>query len=239
MDGLTAIQRMRKWRNTTLFNFLAADIEDVQTIVKLTNGYVVPGIVVSNFTNTEEAILKVKELQTVTDVISIGLGDNGNVGNFSKVLSVAKHCNNIHINQPIETAGFAKALHPSVYVNALVRPSGKIGYVKAIGNELYKIEDVVDICLESNISSIKFMSIEGEKYLDECAFVSEVAAKKGIYGIEPAGGIHSGNIMNITDTILATGISFFMPHIFGSVLDKHTGKIIPAEVEKLLQAIGF
>ncbi len=239
MKNMTAIQSMDKWKNSILFNFLTANVEDVQKVVKLTKGYVVPGIVVSNFKNTDEAVFKIKELQTVVDVVSIGLGDNGNVGNFSKVLSVARNCENIHINQPIETAGFAKVLHPSIYVNGLVRPSGKVGYVRAIGNELYKIEDVVDACLELNISSIKFMSIEGEKHLDECAYVSEVAAKKGMYGIEPAGGIDASNIRNITDTILSTGISFFMPHIFGSVLDKNTGQIMASKVERLLYAVGL
>ncbi|MCP3740859.1 hypothetical protein NLX69_14495 [Rossellomorea sp. BNER] len=41
----------------------------------------------------------------------------------------------------------------------------------------------------------------------------------------------------MVDAVRDTGIPVFMPHVFGSTIDKETGRTIPEEVEKIIQLV--
>lgn len=45
------------------------------------------------------------------------------------------------------------------------------------------------------------------------------------------------NILYIVSAVRNTEIPIFMPHVFGSTIDKETGRTIPEEVEKIIQLV--
>ncbi|HYK71618.1 MAG TPA: KDGP aldolase [Pseudoneobacillus sp.] len=234
------LTNLTKLNDFLLFNFLAKDKENAQEIIKAGEGYIVPGIVSSDFENIEDGVKKVEELKEVTPIVSIGLGDNGNPANWDRVLEIAAGSNPGHINQPFEKSSFSRGYLQGKgidqVVNGLVAPTGKVGYVKVSGLEV-KVEDLVDLALSMGIESIKFMPLKGLVHLDELVYLCKVAAEKGIVSVEPAGGISADNIVEIVNAVKDTCLSVFMPHIFGSTIDKETGRTIPEEVAKIVQLV--
>lgn len=234
------LRKLNKLDDFLLFNFLAKDRENAEEILEAGQGFVVPGIVSSDFATIDDGVKKVAELKEVASVVSVGLGDNGNPANWDKVLDIAAGSNPGHINQPFEKSsfsrGFLKAKGLDQAVNGLVSPAGKVGYVKLSGMEM-KVEDLVDLAVSMGVESIKFMPLKGVTHLEELVYLCKVAAEKGIVSIEPAGGISADNIITIVDAVRETGIPVFMPHIFGSTIDKNTGRTIPEEVAKIVRLV--
>jgi uncharacterized protein (TIGR03581 family) len=224
-----------------LFNFLAKDKQNANDVVNAGKGFVVPGIVASDFENPEDGAKKVNELKTVSEMISVGLGGGGNPKNAKSVVEIAALSNPGHINQPFESSsyarGFLEAKGIPQLVNALVVPSGNVGTVLLPSGYEIQVEEFVEIAYATGIESIKFMPAKGLSHLDELVYLTRVAAKKGIRGIEPAGGISAENIREIIHAVKSIEIEFFMPHVFGSTIDKETGLTIPTEVEKVIKAL--
>ncbi|CEG28741.1 KDGP aldolase [Bacillus sp. B-jedd] len=224
-----------------LFNFLAIDKENAEEIMEAGKGFVVPGIVSSDFVNIEDGVKKVNELKEVAKVVSIGLGDNGNPANWEKVLKIAEGSEPGHINQPFDKTSYslgylnAKGIHQ--VVNGLVAPSGTVGFVTLSTGVEMKVEVLVDLAVAMGIESIKFMPLKGKTHLEELVYLCKVAAEKGLKAIEPAGGISSENIVEIVNSVRPTGIPVFMPHVFGSTIHKETGRTIPEEVEKIITLV--
>ncbi|RDX02585.1 KDGP aldolase [Listeria kieliensis] len=233
----TKFEKQKKWHNFALFNFLAQDAENATEVMDAADGYAVPGIVASDFDTPEEAVARLNELKKASDIVSVGLGGGGAFENFRSVLRIAELDQDCHINQPLETAAFAQ-LVDGIYANALVRPSGKVGIVNLATGGSIEVERLVDYCLEHQIPSIKLMSIRGTEHLDELVYLAKVAGERGIYGIEPAGGIAWDNIVPIISEVAETGIPFFMPHIFGATIDQATGRTKKNEIERIFEQLG-
>lgn len=231
---------LKKIDDFLLFNFLAKDLQNANEIIEAGEGYIVPGIVSSDFERIEEGIQKVVELKESAPVISIGLGDGGNPDNWEKVVKIAEGSNPGHINQPFEKSsysrGFLQAKGLDQTVNGLVSPAGKIGFVK-LGKHEMKVEDLVDLALSMGVESIKFMPLKGTVHLEELVCLCKTAAEKGLIAVEPAGGISADNIVEIVNAVRETGIPVFMPHVFGSTIDKETGRTIPEEVAKIIKLV--
>lgn len=230
-----------KLDNFLLFNFLAKDKENAKEIIEAGDGFVVPGIVSSDFENIEDAVNKVKELKEVAPMISIGLGNGGDTSNWKKVLQIAEHSNPGHINQPFEktsySMGYLNGTGLEQAVNGLVAPTGKIGFVKLTSGQELTVEEFVNLAVMLGVQSIKFMPVNGLVHLDELVYLTTVAADRGIKAIEPAGGISADNIVEMVKAVEPTGIELFMPHIFGSSIDKATGRTKPEEVRKIVQLV--
>ena len=233
----------KKLHEKFLFNFLAFDAENAATIMEAGSGYVVPGIVSDQYETVELASEKVKALQTVTDMVSVGLGGGGNTANWKKVLDIALVSQPGHINQPFETAVYAKGYLEGAHikdqiVNALVKPTGHVGTIQlAQTGKVLEVEMFVDIAVSLGIDSIKMMPVKGTQHIEELIYLTKVAADKGIRGVEPAGGIDSSNIKDITLGVKDIDIDYFMPHIFGSSVDKETGKTIPEIVREIVTIV--
>ncbi|MCA1035912.1 KDGP aldolase family protein [Bacillus infantis] len=232
------LNEMKKLNDYILFNFLAKDKENAEEIISAGEGYIVPGIVSSDFTAIEEAAKTVEEIKEVAPLVSIGLGDGGNPANWEKVLGIAAKSQPGHINQPFEKSSYVRGvlygMGQKQMVNGLVAPTGRIGYVKAGGVEM-AAEELVELAAAMGIPSIKFMPLKGTIHLEELTYLTKAAAQKGIMAIEPAGGISESNITEIIAAVKDTGIPLFMPHIFGSTIDKHTGRTLAEEVAKIVK----
>ncbi|MDY0393795.1 KDGP aldolase [Virgibacillus halophilus] len=226
-----------------LFNFLAKDRNNTAAVMEAGFGYVVPGIVSDKFDSIKAAAEKVVELKSVTDTVSVGLGGGGNTSNWKKVLEIAAASNPGHINQPFETATYATGYLdgndiPKQLVNALVQPTGEVGKIKlANSGKVLLVEDFVEIAVSLGLMSIKMMPVKGTQHLEELIYLTKIAANKGIRGVEPAGGIDASNIKDILIGVKDIDIAFFMPHIFGSTIDKDTGETNPAKVREILAKV--
>ncbi|WP_100010208.1 KDGP aldolase [Lentibacillus sediminis] len=232
-----------KLHNKFLVNFLASDKKNAADIMEAGSGYVVPGIVSSNFETIEAAAAKVSELKTVSEVVSIGLGEGGNTANWKQVLEIAAASEAGHVNQPFEKAAYAKGFldgsrPENQLVNGLVQPTGERGKVRlALTGITLCVEEFLDIASIFGLGSIKMMPMNGTEHLQELVYITKAAEERGIRGVEPAGGIHADNISEIISAVKDINIEFFMPHIFGSTIDKETGKTIPHKVREIFSAI--
>ncbi|MFZ3578023.1 KDGP aldolase [Virgibacillus sp. DJP39] len=229
----------RKLYDKFLFNFLASDKENASDIMEAGRGYVVPGIVSDQFYTIDSAVDKVHELKRVAEVVSVGLGGGGNTANWKRVLEIGAAAQPGHLNQPFETSSYTKGFldgHDvsNQLVNALVKPTGQVGKIQLSSGLIMSVEEFIEVAVAVGIESIKMMPVKGAQHLDELIYLTKTAADKGIRGIEPAGGIDASNIGQIFNGIRGIDIEFFMPHIFGSTIDKQTGKTIPSKVEEIL-----
>lgn len=234
---------IQKLHDKFLFNFLAQDAENAANVMEAGHGYVVPGITSDNFNSAEGAVKKIKELKSVSNIVSVGLGGSGNVDNWKKVLDIAAASEPGHLNQPFETAAYSLGYldgkdRQKQLVNALVKPAGEVGKIQLAnsGNRI-KVEEFISIASNLGIESIKMMPVNGTEHLDELIYLTKVAQANGIRGIEPAGGINASNIKDILAGVKDIEVEFFMPHIFGSTIDKQTGETIPGKVMELYEQV--
>jgi 2-dehydro-3-deoxy-phosphogluconate aldolase len=233
------MRTMKKINDRLLFNFLAFDKKNAADIMEAANGYVVPGIVSIDFETASEAAEKVAELHEITPIVSIGLGGGGDTSLWRKVVDIALLSNPGHINQPFHTTSYTKGILDQAgspqFVNALIAPSGKLGIVKLADGKEIELGVLLDMAVLLQMESIKVMPMQGLQHIDELVHIAKEAARRGIYGIEPAGGIYAGNIRELTVALLDTDIPFIMPHIFGNTIDSKTRRTIPEKVKEIIR----
>ncbi|WP_028777192.1 KDGP aldolase [Shimazuella kribbensis] len=221
-----------------LFNFLAKDVANLQDIIVAGKGYILPGITAQDY-EIEDAVQTINEFKKVVDVVSVGLGGNGNKDNWKKALQIAVLSEAGHLNQPFENAsyamGYLEGKSKNQWVNALVAPSGKVGTVRLGSGREINTELFVELVKVFGIPSIKLMPVKGLAHLDELIDLTRIAAKKDIQAVEPAGGITEDNIKEIVDGVKNTGIELFIPHIFGSTIHPITKETIPEKVATIIK----
>ncbi|SHE36823.1 2-dehydro-3-deoxy-phosphogluconate aldolase [Seinonella peptonophila] len=224
-----------------LFNFLVKDDQNLVEVLEAGKGYVVPGITAADH-SIEEGIQKVRTFKKHVDMVSIGLGGNGNPENWKKALTIASTTGAGHLNQPFERAsyaqGYCEGQGKRQWVNALVAPTGEVGQVQLSSGQKMSTHAFVDLVYTLGIPSIKLMPIKGLTHLDELVDLTRKAAYRGIEGIEPAGGISVDNIVNMVEAVQTSGIKLFMPHIFGSTIDPQTKRTIPEQVAMILEKVS-
>lgn len=235
------IQNKDKIQDRILFNFLAYDRTNTEEILEASRGFAVPGITASDFDDLQLAAARVKDMKEVSPVVSIGLGGNGDTTMWQRVLAIALASDPGHINQPFERSAYVRGVldhaRKPQFINALVSPTGKVGIVQLASGIEMEVDQFVALAKSQGIESIKVMPVKGLQHLQELVEIARVAARQGIYGIEPAGGIDASNIKQIVTEVMQTDISFFMPHIFGSTIDSATKRTIPKKVKEIVGQI--
>ena len=161
-----------------------------------------------------------------------GLGD-GESGQWERALKLALETNCEHLNQIFPAAALSQALirkrgNRSI-VNALIRPTGRVGYVSIGTGPISEREDsavllraVAAMLHETHVNSLKFFPIKGTAHLEELAEVARIAAEFGMM-IEPTGGITPDNVEIVVRTCLEAGAVHVMPHRYGSLKDESGG----------------
>ena len=97
--------------------------------LKLTEGYVVVGVLSKDYPT--EAVTAMKAYgKEIDDAVSIGLGAGDN-RQAAVVAEIAKHYPGDHINQVFPSVGATRANlgEKDGWINSLVSPTGKVGYV--------------------------------------------------------------------------------------------------------------
>lgn len=234
------------YKERVCLNVLTQSIENAIEINQVMDGNVALGILTADYPTVEEAVEDMKRYQQKVDNnISVGLG-NGDPSNWKKVAEVSAQIKPKHINQTFSAGGYTRALlgNEEAFLNSMMSPSGKPGYVKLNTGELSSkcedaivpVETAIALAKENGANSIKFFPMKGLKAIEELKVLAEVCAKND-FGLEPTGGIDLENFEEILRVIYDAGVKKIIPHVYSSIIDKEKNLTKIEDVKKLYELI--
>lgn len=234
------------YNDKVCLNVLTQSVENAVKINEITEGNVALGILTASYDTVEKAIDDMKRYQKEVDNnISVGLG-NGDPSNWKKVADVSAAIKPKHINQTFTAVGYTRALVGSdeSFINSMISPSGKPGFVKINTGELSRnfedaivpVETAIAMAKESGANSIKFFPMKGLKGIEELKVLAEACAENDL-GLEPTGGIDLDNFEEILQTVIDAGVKKIIPHVYSSIIDKETNMTKLEDVEALYEII--
>lgn len=237
------MSRLNFYKDRICLNVLGGSLENAKNIVEAAEGFVVVGVLSANYPNVESALASMTEYQKVTnDRLSVGLGA-GNPNYCYAVKEISSVLHPAHINQVINLVGSTReALKENEgWINALVSPSGRVGYVSIStgprsSNEekaIVPIKAAIAMIQEVGGNAIKFFPMDGLKSIEEYRCVAKECALANL-GLEPTGGIDLGNFKEVLQIAIQEGVQKIVPHVYSAIIDKSTGETRVADVKKLL-----
>lgn len=223
-------------------NVLTNSIENAKEIYTATEGHVLLGILTINYPNDQTAIEDMKKYQAIVEnAISIGLGA-GNPNQSEMVTRVSAVVQPQHVNQVFTGVGQSRALlsQNETFVNGLISPTGKKGFVNISTGPLSSKKSAAEIPITSAIailkdmgaSSIKYFPMKGLGHIEEYKVIAEACAENN-FALEPTGGITLANFEKIIRIPLEIGVKKVIPHVYSSIIDKETNKTKIEDVKTL------
>ncbi|MCZ8534051.1 KDGP aldolase [Psychrobacillus psychrodurans] len=234
------------FKHRVIFNVLAKDLKNAKELVQIAGDRVLVGVMVKNFPTEEAAIQLVKEFKGNNIPVSVGLGA-GDPAMWKKVAEVSVATLPDHINQVFPASGYTlgrleQTTENVPLINSMIEPTGTPGQVyistgplSSAHREKVTCELAATMIAEMGIPSIKFYPIEGVKYLDELAEMTQAASKVGIKIIEPTGGIDLSNVHEIVQICIENGAELVIPHLYSSLIDKETGETKSSAMKQLVE----
>lgn len=234
------------YKDRVCLNVLAGSRENAKEIFQAAEGYVVIGVLSKNYPDIPSAIEDMqKYADDIDNALSIGLGA-GDPNQSMMVSEISKVVQPQHVNQVFTGAGTSRALlgQNETVVNALVSPTGKVGYVKISTGPLSSqapdaivpVESAIAMLKDMGASSVKYFPMGGLKTKEEFAYVAKACAEQDFY-LEPTGGIDLENFEEILQIALDAGVKKVIPHIYSSIIDSETGNTRPEQVKELLSIV--
>ncbi len=235
------------YKDKVCLNVLTQSLENAKEINEIMDGNVALGLLTADYNSLEEAVEDILKYKAVTDNnISIGLGQ-GNPANWKKVANVSKAVQPKHINQVFSAVGYTRACvdNDFSFINSLVSPTSKVGYVKINTGELSSyskddavvpVETAIDMVKEMGGNSIKFFPMKGLACKEELEYVAKAFAEND-FALEPTGGIDLNNFEEILRIINNAGVKKIIPHVYSSIVDKETKLTKIEDVKKLYEII--
>lgn len=232
-------------KGRVIINIQCSDADQCLALKKRYGNVFMTGITAKAYSDLEVGVRHIQELQKNGIRVSAGLGD-GASGQWKRALQLAIKCNTEHLNQVFPAAALSQSLIEErgnrTVTNALIRPSGKIGYVK-IGtgpisdkeDSVIQIRAVAAMLKEMNVKSMKVFPVEGLKHLEELKEIARIAGEFGLI-LEPTGGIKPENVETIVRTCLDAGAAYIMPHLYGS-LKNEDGRLDSNKMDMTVEAI--
>lgn len=220
--------------------FPVKDAENAREVWEAGEGSAIVTLEAARYSDEAAFSAAVASLLPAVPALSLALGGGADPKQWPKV-AVGGLAGAQHLNQPFSTSGFVKGRVTSStnsWVNGVVRPSGTPGRVLAemVDGEAVEIS-AIDACRflrEAGVDALKFHPAHGVEILNEVAAACSAAHGAGLVGFEPAGGVTPENIVELAQACLATGIPYFLPHVFGAVVDKGTGRTKPEAVAAII-----
>lgn len=233
------------YKNRVTLNVLAKDIENAKDVYETAEGYVLIGVLSKDYDTVSEAVQAMEAYdEAVEGAISIGLGA-GDSRQAMVVSEIVKKYPGRHINQVFPSVGItrANAGEKNCWINGLVSPTGKIGYVNiSTGSESENINEQAIVPIEAAIALMKDMGGNAIKYfpLTEVEDIKEyeavaMACAKADFALEPTGGIDLKNFEERVDIALRAGVPKVIPHVYSSIIDQETGLTNLDDVKALLE----
>ncbi|MCU4769366.1 KDGP aldolase family protein [Bacillus toyonensis] len=243
---MTNIQK-RFYKGRVALNVLANNIENAKDIFEAAEGYVVVGVLSKDYPTVEEAVTAMKAYgKEIEDAVSIGLGAGDN-RQAAVVAEIAKHYPGSHINQVFPSVGATRANlgEKDSWINSLVSPTGKVGYVNistgpisAAGEEkaIVPIKIAIALVRDMGGNSLKYFPMKGLAHEEEYRVVAKACAEEG-FALEPTGGIDKENFETIVRIALEANVEQVIPHVYSSIIDKETGNTKTEDVRELLAVV--
>ncbi|OAB26080.1 2-dehydro-3-deoxyphosphooctonate aldolase [Paenibacillus macquariensis subsp. defensor] len=245
----------RLYKNRVALNVLTNSIQNAKEIFDAAEGHVVVGVLSKSYPNAQEAVVAMKEYgKAIDDAVSIGLGAGDN-RQASVVAEIAKSYGGTHINQVFPAVGATRANLEGrdSWVNSLVSPSGRVGYVNISAGPIsaahteqavVPVKAAIALVRDMGGNSLKYYPMQGLKFVDEYRAVAQACAEEG-FALEPTGSIDMENFEEILEIALAAGVQQVIPHVYSSIIDKETGstniddvRVLYDIVKKLVDSHG-
>jgi uncharacterized protein (TIGR03581 family) len=237
----------RFYKDRVALNVLANSVENAKEVFKAAEGYVLVGVLSKDYPSVEEAEVAMKEYgQEIDEAVSIGLGAGDN-RQAAVVAEIAKHYPGSHINQVFPAVGATRANlgEKNSWINSLVSPTGRVGYVNistgpvsAAQNEhaIVPIKTAIALVRDMGGNALKYYPMNGLSSEDEFRAVAQACGEEG-FALEPTGGIDKKNFEAILRIALEANVPQVIPHVYSSIIDKETGKTNVEDVRELLETV--
>lgn len=234
----------RLYRERVALNVLAKDIDNAKEIFAAAEGHVLVGVLSKDYATVEEAVTAMKAYgKEIDEAVSIGLGAGDN-RQAAVVAEIAKHYPGSHINQVFPAVGATRANlgNKDSWINSLVSPSGRAGYVNistgvfsAAQSEqaIIPIKSAIALVRDMGGNALKFFPMQGLSREDEFRAVAKGCAEEG-FALEPTGGIDMENFEAILRIALEAGVPQVIPHVYSSIIDPQSGTTNVQDVHRLL-----
>lgn len=235
----------RFYKGRTALNVLAKDIHNAKEIYAAAEGHVLIGVLSKDYKTVEEAVTVMKQYgQEIDEAVSIGLGAGDN-RQAAVVAEIAKYYSGSHINQVFPAVGATRANlgEKDSWINSLVSPSGRVGYVNistgpiSAGQSIPAIVPVasaIALVRDMGGNALKYFPMQGLSREEEYRAVAKACAEAD-FALEPTGGIDMDNFEAILQIALEAGVPQVIPHVYSSIIDKASGKTNIPDVRDLLR----
>lgn len=237
----------RFYQGRIALNVLAKDIANAKEVFEAAEGHVLVGVLSKAYPTVEEAVIAMRQYgEAIEDAVSIGLGAGDN-RQAAVVAEIAKHYPGSHINQVFPAVGATRANlgERDSWINSLVSPTGKVGYVnistgpKSAANGAHAIVPVraaIALVKDMGGNALKYFPMKGLACEDEYREVAKACAEEGL-ALEPTGGIDLDNFEPIVKIALEAGVEKIIPHVYSSIIDSESGNTRPEDVRTLLDIV--
>lgn len=234
----------RLYRGRVALNVLANDVENAKEVFESAEGFVLVGVLSKDYATVKEAVEAMKQYgEEIENAVSIGLGAGDN-RQAAVVAEIAKYYPGSHINQVFPAVGATRANlgDQDSWINSLVSPSGRPGYVNistgpysAAQSEaaIIPIKSAIALVRDMGGNALKYFPMQGLSLEEEYRAVAQACGEEG-FALEPTGGIDMQNFEPILRIALEAGVPQVIPHVYSSIIDKETGDTKIEDVRELL-----
>lgn len=221
-------------------------MENAKECYEAAQHHVILGVLSKNYDTDEAAIEDMKKYQAATDnELSVGLGA-GDPNQSQMVSQISAKLQPQHINQVFTGVGTSRALlgQDETFINGLVSPTGKVGYVNIATGPLSSQSTPTEVPIETAIallkdmggSSIKYFPMKGLAHVEEFKAVAAACAAND-FALEPTGGLDLDNFEEILQIAVDACVKKIVPHVYSSIIDKATGDTRSEDVKQLFAIV--
>ncbi len=237
----------RLYKDRIGLNVLANSIENAKHVFEAAEGHVLVGLLSKDYRTVEEAVDAMKEYgREIDDAVSIGLG-SGDSRQAAVVAKIAEQYCGSHINQVFTAVGTTRAnvRDNDCWINSLVSPSGKVGFVNIstgpISSQkeekaIVPVKTAIALIRDMGGNALKYFPMNGMHSEEEFRAVAQACGEEG-FALEPTGGIDKENFESIVRIALNANVPQIIPHVYSSIIDKDTGKTNIDDVRELYQTM--
>lgn len=233
----------RFYKGRAALNVLASSVENAQAVFEAAEGYVLVGVLSKDYPTVEAAVAAMNNYgQKIDDAVSIGLGAGDN-RQAAIVAEIAKHYAGSHINQVFPAVGATRANLDSKesWINSLVSPSGRVGFVDIstgpysaaeVEKAIVPVRSAIGLVRDMGGNALKYFPMGGLEREQEYRAVAQ-ACGEAQFALEPTGGIDMDNFADLLRIALEANVPQVIPHVYSSIIDKATGKTNIEKVREL------
>ncbi len=237
----------RLYKERVGLNVLANSVENAKEVYEAAERYVLVGVLSKDYETVEEAVTAMKAYgKEIDDAVSIGLGGGDN-RQAAVVAEIAKHYPGTHINQVFPAVGATRANlgENDSWINSLVSPTGKVGFVNISTGPMsgaqkekaiVPIKTAIALTRDMGGNALKYFPMQGISFEDEFRAVAQACGDEQ-FALEPTGGIDKENFKPILQIALEANVPKIIPHVYSSIIDKDTGKTNVTDVRELLEVM--